>query len=84
MARRTKANTESLSLDALGLDAAETATYLCVLDHPRSTAAEIADAMEVPARLDRVEQSLRAGSSRIRPSVRDAICCRRRTSRSKA
>ena len=50
MVRRTKANTESLSLDALGLDASETATYLCVLDHPRSTAAGIADAMGVPAR----------------------------------
>jgi sugar-specific transcriptional regulator TrmB/DNA-binding CsgD family transcriptional regulator len=49
MARRA-APADGLSLEALGLDAPETATYLCVLDHPRSTAAEIADAMSVPAR----------------------------------
>jgi sugar-specific transcriptional regulator TrmB/DNA-binding CsgD family transcriptional regulator len=49
MARRA-APTDALSLEALGLDASETATYLCLLDHPRSTANEIADAMGVPAR----------------------------------
>ena len=48
MARRAPA--EGLSLEALGLDAHETAAYLCLLDHPRATAAEIADAMALPAR----------------------------------
>ncbi|HVT32715.1 MAG TPA: helix-turn-helix domain-containing protein [Rhodanobacteraceae bacterium] len=36
---------DPLSLEALGLDAQETAAYLALLDHPRATAAEIAEAM---------------------------------------
>jgi sugar-specific transcriptional regulator TrmB len=48
MARR--APVDGLSLEALGLDAHETAAYLSLLDHPRATAAEIADAMGLPAR----------------------------------
>ncbi|HEX5122584.1 MAG TPA: helix-turn-helix domain-containing protein [Rhodanobacteraceae bacterium] len=48
MARRPAV--DGLSLEALGLDAHETAAYLCLLDHPRATAAAIADAMGVPAR----------------------------------
>ena len=48
MARR--APVDGLSLEALGLDAHETAAYLALLEHPRATAAEIADAMGLPAR----------------------------------
>jgi sugar-specific transcriptional regulator TrmB/DNA-binding CsgD family transcriptional regulator len=44
MARRASP-VDPLSLEALGLDAHETAAYLALLDHPRATAAEIADAM---------------------------------------
>src|SRR5215813_1330975 len=49
MARRAPA-VDGLSLEALGLDPHETAAYLSLLDHPRATAAEIADAMGLPAR----------------------------------
>lgn len=49
MARRTPP-ADVLSLEALGLDAPETKAYFCLLDLPRSTAAEIAEAMSVPLR----------------------------------
>jgi sugar-specific transcriptional regulator TrmB/DNA-binding CsgD family transcriptional regulator len=48
--RTTKAEAEALSLEALGLDALETSAYLSLLDHPRATAAEIADAMALSLR----------------------------------
>ena len=41
---------EGLSLEALGLGASETAAYLTLLDHPRATAAQVADAMGLPTR----------------------------------
>jgi sugar-specific transcriptional regulator TrmB/DNA-binding CsgD family transcriptional regulator len=49
MARRASP-VDPLSLEALGLDAHETAAYLALLDHPRATAAEIADAMGLALR----------------------------------
>jgi sugar-specific transcriptional regulator TrmB/DNA-binding CsgD family transcriptional regulator len=49
MARRASL-VDPLSLEALGLDAHETAAYLALLDHPRATAAEIADAMGLALR----------------------------------
>jgi sugar-specific transcriptional regulator TrmB/DNA-binding CsgD family transcriptional regulator len=49
---------DGLSLDALGLDAQETAAYLALLDQPRATAAEIAGSMRLPLR--RVQRLLDA------------------------
>ena len=53
---------DPLSLEALGLDATETAAYLALLDHPRATAAEIADAMGLALR--RVQRLLDAIEAR--------------------
>jgi sugar-specific transcriptional regulator TrmB/DNA-binding CsgD family transcriptional regulator len=63
---------EVLSLEPLGLDSQETAAYLCLLDHPRATAAEIANAMGLSARrtqrlLDAIEARALVTHSPERP-----------------
>jgi sugar-specific transcriptional regulator TrmB/DNA-binding CsgD family transcriptional regulator len=63
---------EGLSLEALGLDPHETAAYLCLLEHPRATAAEIANAMGFSTRraqrlLDAIEARALVTHSPERP-----------------